>query len=1050
MKAPRKVGATRAPRLPVSASGLAKAGSAGVVPLSCDVRLTKWRAPNPTTKHLRLADDGSVEKRSTAAQLYDGQITRIACKPAGFVNVLKNIGPNECLSYGIPKDDEVTRILSRVRFHANDAPGDAMTRTNDKMTWPEGPAILMIDYDPNGNALPQKDLLDALYVACPSLKNSAHVWAASASSCLLHLTTKRVVRGVEGQRVYVVVADGTDIPRAGAVLAKRAWLHGHGFIKISKSGTALVRGLVDEAVFQPTRIDFCAPAVCDPPLSQNKPLPQHLGNKNYALDTRFALPDLSAAEESQYQSLVKAAKAAKADEITTVKAAYRACLVQKYVARGLPQDDAVRVVSRALDADVLCGEFLLTAEDGRSVTVGDLLRDREHWHGARFADPMEPEYNNDRRIARANLLGTSQPSMFSFAHGGRRYSLESRDQTVRIVSGARHEYLTEIVSILRDREIFFERAGAIVSVDQNGRLYKIGANQVRAAIDRVIRLEHFKRDQWRSTDAALDLAKILCEAHADKLMPLDAVLTAPCLDPITGRLVTTSGYDCGLKIMFSLPVDVVPVPERPNGKQVRNALQALWAPVRLFPFAGPIDQSVMLAAILTAVVRMVLPTAPAFAFDAPIQASGKSLLAKVLAAIAGVLAAMSPQPGRGGDDELRKRLFGHLLGGDAAIVIDNIVGEFDSASLAALLTSETYSDRVLGESRTEVVSSRALVLLTGNNMMLRGDLPRRVLKCRIDPATGSPHQRHFDFDPETVVQESRQELVSAALTLIRGYMSSQSDTRPGVGRTASFDIWDDVVRQTICWLVKLQAIGKLDKGVAENGDSFPVLVDPMDAINAAVNADIAVSPHGRLLEAWSAEVGTGPGRDTSVTVAKLIDLANIRPSATALPGHSTASKAGRNPPTGSGQTVASIKRADAAPTLLDVLTELAGERGGPVNSRSLGKKLSAYKDRIVDGKCLRQGSPYQGACTWWVERLGGEGGESGEVDSADFRTNKKPVKLPKKARNKPTTLTTTTTASASGQRPGRRGAGTVTTMRAKPVPRPSASRNVKRSAGHRR
>jgi len=90
-----------------------------------------------------------------------------------------------------------------------------------------------------------------------------------------------------------------------------------------------------------------------------------------------------------------------------------------------------------------------------------------------------------------------------------------------------------------------------------------------------------------------------------------------------------------------------------------------------------------------------------------------------------------------------------LLESPRAVVWDNIIGTFDSASLAGLLTSATYTDRILGVSKSADVPNRAVWLLTGNNLTLAGDMPRRVLKCRIDPQTERPFARRFDLEPES-------------------------------------------------------------------------------------------------------------------------------------------------------------------------------------------------------------------------------------------------------------------------------------------------------------
>ena len=56
-------------------------------------------------------------------------------------------------------------------------------------------------------------------------------------------------------------------------------------------------------------------------------------------------------------------------------------------------------MDRAAEQHVLSSDFVLYRPDGTSITVGEVLADPEKWHQARFADPLEPEYRDDKRIA---------------------------------------------------------------------------------------------------------------------------------------------------------------------------------------------------------------------------------------------------------------------------------------------------------------------------------------------------------------------------------------------------------------------------------------------------------------------------------------------------------------------------------------------------------------------------------------------------------------------------------------------------------------------------
>lgn len=910
--------------------------------------LTKWTAPQPVTKQLRLAADGSVQKTSTAASLYEGRIQRLEVTPKQFISTLTSIGVNDCLSYGIPCNPNATALTTQSAFEKAGKPKHLMPRTAQAMQWPDGLGIMLIDYDPEDNSLDRDELLKALYSCCPALEHVAHIWAASTSSCLYD-DKGNELRGVRGQRVYPFVADASDIERAGAVLAKRAWLKGYGHIKVSKSGHLLVRSLVDTAVFQTNRIDYCAPAICEPPLVQKKPLPKLYGDPKLALYPYTALPDLTPEEETVYEQLVAEAKAAKLLEATEVRARYiqeRAAELEK---TGVEKETALKTVKESLESKVLGPEFILTTEDGITVTVGQLLQSRRLWNGHRFADPIDPDYHHDRRIARAYLMGPGRPRIHSFAHGGCSYELTDKPVTIKQTDGNRHEELCLIRNELAGRGELYQRAGHMVTIQDDGSFKALTDVSVLTLFDRCFRFEEWstKKKAWQACNPVLQLAKQFLGSFAHDFPEVKGVITAPILDPVTNRVIMESGFDASTGLFAILPDSLPPINFSPKGIfDFVDALATLWEPVAQFPFVDAIDQTVMVTAMLTAIQRPVLPTAPAFAFDAPVQGSGKTLLCKVLAELSGVVPVMSAHPGSESEGEMRKSLFAKLLGGCRVIAFDNVTGDVDSGSLAAVLTSSTYGDRVLQTSSSPTVSTNALVLLSGNNMTLKGDLPRRVLKCRIDPKVETPHQRSFKFDPAQMTRQNRQKMVAAALTLLYRCPPYKNDSKPyGHGRMASFEDWDDQIRQTVCWLAFLQKHGLIPTGMTAKGMALPTLVDPLDAVNEAVSEDSGVLQLGRLLDAWASEVGTGSAASTKVTVKDLIKRHAV---------HRTRSV---------GANASEM-------SLSEILEEIAVvPRSYELNGHKLGKYLATHVDRVVHGRALRRGGTYQGVNQWYVEDI---------------------------------------------------------------------------------
>lgn len=937
----------------------------GATPATGTISLTRWTASQPVTKHLRLAADLTIEKVSSASQLHEGTAQFVQCSAVAFPALLTSMGSNDCLSFGIPIDDQATSVVSRKKFNARGSPAGTMTRTADAMRWPDGPAILMIDHDHHERIYTPAELLQALYEICAPLQHTAHVWAASASSCIYNRTTKKVVRGIEGQRAYIVVKDGTDIPRAAKVLFQRSWLAGHGYIKISNAGSLLVRSVLDDSVFQANRIDYCAPAICEPPLVQQKQKPKLHGNPGLVLDTSVALPDLVAGELIHFNALIAKAKADKSVEAAAVRASYVSGKVEKLVANGVDAIAAHALIASALDTDTLCGDFVLTTEDGRDVTVADLLRDKHAWHGSKFADPIEPDYRNDRRVALAYLNGPGRPCIHSFAHGRRTFTLTLAKEKINLITGNRSEYIRDMLQTVKTQELFYRRGGELVAIE-SGLVVPQDEHLMLRSLDQTFRFVRTVRVKKEFQEIPADLppciAKQIVNAYASEFPSLRAVASAPVISLKSGDLIERSGFDLASGMFIEVPDDWPGVQNEPSIVDVANAVKELWGPVRMFPYAESIDQTIMLTAMLTSVVRSQLATAPGFAFDAPIQASGKTLLIKVLAALGGHSAAMSPQPDAKSDDEMRKRLFAILRGGDRVIVIDNIVGEFDSPSLATMLTSEIYSDRILGKSEAATVPSTALVLLSGNNLRLAGDLPRRILRCRIDPAIENPHQRSFPFDPVEVVKAKRSKLLAAAMTILRACILKMDGQQSAPGRMASFEAWDDLVRQTVCWLADLQNSNVIPAGSLD----FPALVDPMEAINQAVKDDPTRTSLGRLLESWDIEIGTGNTASAALTVSRLI-------------GQSEATRSTAKP----------VPTTGLACNLHDVLIEVAGNAmTRTINSKSLGKWLASHKDRVIDGRRLQRGSNYQGVATWWVEDLSGCGGFGGSISNGSKNTQK--------------------------------------------------------------
>jgi hypothetical protein len=257
------------------------------------------------------------------------------------------------------------------------------------------------------------------------------------------------------------------------------------------------------------------------------------------------------------------------------------------------------------------------------------------------------------------------------------------------------------------------------------------------------------------------------------------------------------GYDPESRLHLAFEVGTFPAIEMaPSRAQAEAALERLMVPLRHFPFVDGAARSVAVSAILSAVIRGLLRTCPLYVFDAPAAGTGKTKLAEIVGIIATDVSPSSIAYSRS-DDENEKRMVSILRAGDPVILIDNVTGDLDGDLLCSALTQEMIQARILGESQTIRLSTRALFIATGNNLRVKGDLTRRTVVCRLDAKMANPEERVFEFDPVSEVKNKRRQLVTDALTILRAYHAAG---RPGkLAPFGSFEDWT-FVRGALVWL----------------------------------------------------------------------------------------------------------------------------------------------------------------------------------------------------------------------------------------------------------
>jgi hypothetical protein len=305
---------------------------------------------------------------------------------------------------------------------------------------------------------------------------------------------------------------------------------------------------------------------------------------------------------------------------------------------------------------------------------------------------------------------------------------------------------------------------------------------------------------WKSVSCPERLANnILRHGNSPNFRPLAGIARAPFIRS-DGSVCDEPGYDARSQTLYIPNADFPELPGRVSEDEARDALAVLLDPFSEFPFATGSARSAFAAHILTEAARVALDRVPMFTYSAAFAGTGKSLLSEMAATIVhGVEPSLRDWVD---DQEMRKTLFASAVAGDRSVQFDNLPKghKVRSATLCKFITGRISTERVLGETKVITVPNLAVVSISGNNISPVGDLARRSLVIRLDADMPSADLKARTFRIEDLrhyVLEHRVELLTAALTVIRGH---QQSGQKGPTPMQSFDRWSKFVRNALLWL----------------------------------------------------------------------------------------------------------------------------------------------------------------------------------------------------------------------------------------------------------
>ncbi len=887
----------------------------------------------------------------TAATISKGTVDlTVANSITQFGEILEALGPHQAVLFGIPRVSPAS-LLTRSQYESlsKEQRVGAISRTREFIEFPHAPGLLMLDFDFAGvaaagiEAVSTPDKIRALLIrAIPELADAPMLWRCSSSSHIYH--GDKEIQGLRGQRIYVALSHASEIPKLGNLLSDRLWLLGYGHYLVSKSGQLLERTLIDASVWQPERLDFAAPPVCVSPLERRAPRYHEWNSTSPYFDARRAQA-LSLAEQRTLKARRSSAKLLQMEAARRQRVAWAEDR-GRHIAqnRGIAAQEGVRIAQDAVEHRVLRGDFELVTEDGERVTVIDVLNAPDRWHGRRFADPIEPDYRSDHRIAWVNLHPKGgKPFLYSHAHGGVRYTLSRKRETLRIREGELPRIVDDIERILVGTADIFQLKDQLVRVTDSGRLASIDPEWISDFVQRQADVVKVKR----VNDELVELPADLPTKYGKTLLSKGGQLDVPELVAISngpflrsdGTLVDEPGYDSVTQVLYAPAAsEMPPVRPRLTIPEAEDALRLVMSAFSEFPLAGDLDRSCLLALIFTAVLRPGMAIAPGGLIESHDAGSGKTLMAEAIANLTGVPAA--PQALAQYEDETRKSLFAVARAGIPAILYDNVGRDraVDSAALAMALTSGTIADRILGESTYATVPFRSLVLFTGNNTRISGDLNRRLLRVRIAPNVEDPWRRTFPFCPKARTAANWPAIRVAALELV---LTAMAEPAPSMKGGTGFPDWE-IVRRTVCW-------------IGENLNVGLNFEDPARSFLAGYDEDPERDRLSRFYQAWNAAFGS-----KAVTVQQIARALAPIALVDGAPGRTAQEQEG-----------------------LDQLSEIFRELGTRDGPQAIGIFLKQQKGRIRDGFVLVKSGTVSNVAKWTLQKAVGnfETDESSQTDA---------------------------------------------------------------------
>ena len=317
-------------------------------------------------------------------------------------------------------------------------------------------------------------------------------------------------------------------------------------------------------------------------------------------------------------------------------------------------------------------------------------------------------------------------------------------------------------------------------------------------IEQSVRLQRYVEGRAKNIPVPPDLVTDMLD-NPQKSAPRVVGLVPHPIILKDGRLVNKEGRDPTSELYLSFGGAQFKSPsDKPTRSELNEAIVIIDALFEEFEFEdSELDRAGAFAYLFTALQRRLIDMAPGFIVGASLQGSGKTTLARIVH-IVSTGQDMPVCSLSGNAEETGKQLLAILMSGASHICFDNLPDgcEINDPVLAAALTSPTYEGRILGMSKTVRVSTKATIVLTGNNIALAPDMVRRLLPISLTPRAERPERRTFKVkDVFSHSLDQRSDVIWAVHTIVRHHILSTQQKLPE--EASGYPSWDHFVREPL-------------------------------------------------------------------------------------------------------------------------------------------------------------------------------------------------------------------------------------------------------------